>query len=39
MVEEMTKMIASYRTFETYHKVIQSYSDISDKQAELGSLS
>lgn len=39
MIEEMTAMINSYRTFETYHKVIKSYSDISDKQAELGTLS
>ncbi len=39
MVEEMTQMINSYRTFETYHKVIQSYSDISDKQKDLGTLS
>lgn len=39
MVEEMTDMINSYRTFETYHKVIQSYSDISDKQKELGTIS
>ncbi len=39
MVEEMTGMINSYRTFETYHKVIKSYSDISSKQAELGSIS
>lgn len=39
MVEEMTQMINSYRTFETYHKVIQSYSDISDKQKELGTIS
>lgn len=39
MIEEMTGMINSYRTFETYHKVIKSYSDISSKQAELGSIS
>lgn len=39
MVEEMTDMINSYRTFETYHKVIKSYSDISDKQKELGTIS
>ena len=38
MVEEMTRMIGSYRTFETYHKVLSSYSDISQKQSELGSL-
>lgn len=39
MIEEMTRMIGSYRTFETYHKVIESYSDISNKQTELGTLS
>lgn len=38
MVEEMTRMIGSYRTFETYHKVLTSYSDISQKQSELGTL-
>lgn len=38
MIEEMTRMIGSYRTFETLHKVLSSYSDISQKQSELGSL-
>ncbi len=38
MIEEMTGMIRNYRTFETLHKVLTSYSDISQKQSELGSL-
>ncbi len=38
MTEEMTKMIDSYRTFETYHKVLESYSKIGEKQEELGTL-
>lgn len=38
MNEEMTLMIDSLRTFETYHKVLKSYSDLSQKQDELGSL-
>jgi flagellar basal-body rod protein FlgF len=38
MTEEMTRMIDSLRTFETYHKVLKSYSDLSQKQDELGSL-
>lgn len=38
MTEEMTLMINSLRTFETYHKVLKSYSDLSQKQDELGSL-
>jgi len=38
MPEEMTMMIDSLRTFETYHKVLKSYSDLSQKQDELGSL-
>lgn len=38
MIEEMTRMIGSYRTFETLHKVLNSYSEISEKQSELGSL-
>jgi flagellar basal-body rod protein FlgF/flagellar basal-body rod protein FlgG len=38
MTEEMTLMIDSLRTFETYHKVLKSYSDLSQKQDELGSL-
>lgn len=38
MAAEMTKMIDSYRTFETYHKVLKSYSTISEQQTELGTL-
>ncbi|PHR29429.1 MAG: flagellar basal-body rod protein FlgF [Desulfotalea sp.] len=38
MVAEMTKMINSYRAFETYHKVLKSYSTISEQQNELGTL-
>jgi flagellar basal-body rod protein FlgF/flagellar basal-body rod protein FlgG len=38
MSEAMTQMIDSLRTFETYHKVLKSYSDLSQKQDELGSL-
>jgi len=38
MTEAMTLMIDSLRTFETYHKVLKSYSDLSQKQDELGSL-
>lgn len=38
MTEEMTLMISSLRTFETYHKVLKSYSDLGQKQDELGSL-
>lgn len=38
MAEEMTKMINSNRTFEIYHKVIKSYSTISEQQSELGTL-
>lgn len=38
MAEEMARMIDSYRTFETYHKVIKSYSTISEQQEELGTL-
>lgn len=38
MTEEMTKMINSYRTFETYHKVLKSYSTLGDQQDELGTL-
>ena len=39
MISEMTKLIANYRTFETNHSVLKAYSDISDKQSELGTLS
>lgn len=38
MAAEMTKLIDSYRTFETYHKVLKSYSTISEQQQELGTL-
>lgn len=38
MTEQMTLMISSLRTFETYHKVLKSYSDLGQKQDELGSL-
>jgi len=38
MAAEMTKMIDSYRTFETYHKVLKSYSTIGEQQNELGTL-
>jgi flagellar basal-body rod protein FlgF/flagellar basal-body rod protein FlgG len=38
MTEEMTLMINSLRTFETYHKVLKSYSTLGEKQDELGSL-
>ena len=38
MAAEMAKMIDSYRTFETYHKVLKSYSTIGEQQNELGTL-
>ncbi|MEN8189408.1 MAG: flagellar basal-body rod protein FlgF [Thermodesulfobacteriota bacterium] len=38
MAEEMTHMINNLRTFETYHKVLKSYSTIGQKQDELGTL-
>jgi flagellar basal-body rod protein FlgF len=38
MTEEMTLMINSLRTFETYHKVLKSYADLGPKQDELGTL-
>ena len=38
MAAEMAKMIDSNRTFETYHKVLKSYSTISEQQQELGTL-
>ncbi len=38
MTEEMTKMINSMRTFETYHKVLESYSTIGQQLDELGTL-
>ncbi|MCP3889945.1 MAG: flagellar basal-body rod protein FlgF [Desulfobulbaceae bacterium] len=38
MATEMAKMIDGYRKFETYHKVLKSYSTISEQQNELGTL-
>lgn len=38
MTEEMARLIDSYRTFETYHKVIQTYSQLSETQDELGTV-
>jgi len=38
MTEEMTRMINSMRTFETYHKVLESYSTIGQQQDELGTV-
>jgi flagellar basal-body rod protein FlgF/flagellar basal-body rod protein FlgG len=38
MAEGMAQMIDNYRTFETYHKVLKSYSTISEQQEELGTL-
>jgi len=38
MTEEMTRMITSMRTFETYHKVLESYSTIGQQQDELGTI-
>ncbi len=38
MAEEMARMIDSHRIFETYHKVLKSYSTISEQQDELGTL-
>lgn len=38
MTEEMTRMIDSMRTFETYHKVLESYSTIGQQQDELGTI-
>lgn len=38
MSSEMAAMIDSYRTFETYHKVLKSYGTISEQQEELGTL-
>ena len=37
-VEEMTRMINSMRTFETYHKVLESYSALGQQQDELGTI-
>lgn len=38
MASELAMMIDSYRTFETYHKVLKSYSTIGEQQEELGTL-
>jgi flagellar basal-body rod protein FlgF/flagellar basal-body rod protein FlgG len=38
MASELTQMIDGFRTFETYHKVLKSYSTIGETQDELGSL-
>lgn len=38
MAAELTQMIDNYRAFENYHKVLKSYSSISEQQDELGSL-
>lgn len=38
MTEEMTRMINSMRTFETYHKVLESYSTLGQQQDELGTI-
>lgn len=38
MTEEMALMIESTRTFETYQKVIKSYSKLGQKQDELGTI-
>jgi flagellar basal-body rod protein FlgF/flagellar basal-body rod protein FlgG len=38
MVEEMTSMIATQRSFEAHHKVLESYSKLGEKQDELGTV-
>ena len=38
MTKEMTLMIDTLRTFETYQKVIKSYSKLGERQSELGTL-
>jgi len=38
MATEMAKLIDNHRTFETYHKVLKSYSTIGEKQEELGTV-
>ncbi|WP_136807873.1 flagellar basal-body rod protein FlgF [Desulfosediminicola flagellatus] len=38
MTEEMTKLINSYRTFETYHKVLEGFSRLGQVQDELGTI-
>lgn len=39
MTEEMALMINSNRTFQTYHKVLESYKALGEKQDELGTVS
>jgi len=39
MVDEMTRMIAGHRLYETYHKILKGYSTISEQQNELGTIS
>ena len=38
MTEEMTLLIDSFRTFETYHKVLESYKTLGEQQDELGTI-
>ncbi len=38
MAAELAQMIDNFRTFENYHKVLKSYSTISEQQDELGTL-
>lgn len=38
MMEEMTAMISNQRSFEAHNKLIESYSKLSEKQDELGSV-
>lgn len=38
MSMEMAKMIDSYRLFETYHKILDSYGTLGEQQQELGTL-
>jgi len=38
MMEEMTSMIATQRAFEAHTKVLESYSQLGQKQDELGSI-
>jgi len=38
MMEEMTAMIANQRSFEAHNKVLESYSELTNKQDELGSI-
>ncbi len=39
MTDEMSRMINGHRTFETYHKILESYASIAEKQDELGTVS